>query len=306
MVAPSKIVMPRTAHLLALEVLAAYVRHAPIDIGKWRLALRSIELVRKYGTKLGARTIRTKHGFRMKLNLADWVDQHIYATGEFEPDVIAVARRFLQTGMTALDIGANVGFLTMVFSSIVGGRGRVIALEPQPVAINRLKVNLELNPDVYVELHQIAASDEEGEINFNCGPFEHSGIGSIRQLNRESKQISVRTVKVDSILDPQLRINLVKIDVEGAELKVISGMQETIARWKPDLIIEVSDSYLTQMGGSAAELCNTLCSFGYSMFQIGWDGLTKIDGWHSGLPDQFNAVFTTTPSVIADMIVRAA
>ena len=298
--------MTRTLHSLAVDGLSRYVRHVPIDLGKWRLSLRSIELVRRYGTTMGARTIRTKHGFRMKLNLADWVDQHIYATGEFEPDVIAVVSRLLQTGMTAVDIGANVGFLSMLFATIVGPNGRVIAFEPQPVAINRLQHNLDLNPNIRVELHQFAASDEDGEIKFNCGPNDHSGIGSMRQLNRASKGISVRTVTVDSILDPKLRVNLVKVDVEGAELKVISGMKETITRWKPDLIVEVSHSYLTQMGGSAAELCNTLRSFGYSMFQIGWQGLAEFDGWHSGLPDQFNAVFTTRPSIIADMAISHA
>jgi hypothetical protein len=133
----------------AVGALARYVRHCPVDAGKWRLARPSIDLVRKHGPTMGKRTVRTKYGFRMKLELSDWVDQHIFATGDYEPDVVAVIRNCLHQGMTAVDVGANVGFFSLLFAKLIGPSGNVLAFEPQPVVLTRLRENIRLiEPDL--------------------------------------------------------------------------------------------------------------------------------------------------------------
>ena len=93
-----------------------------------------------------------------------------------------------------------------------------------------------------------------------------------------------------------------KVDIEGAETRVVSGLQKTIARWKPHLVVEVSNAYLTQMGSSATELCERLLTRGYGMFRIGWDGLTECRQWHDGLPDQFNALFTVNTAPFSRLL----
>jgi FkbM family methyltransferase len=279
----------------AVGALARYVRHFPVDAGKWRLARPSIDLVRKHGPTMGERTIRTKYGFRMKLDLGDWVDQHVFATGEYEPDVIAVVRNSLCAGMTAVDVGANIGFFSLLFAKTVGPTGTVLAFEPQPLVLARLRENIRLNPNLDVEVQAIAASDVVSEIDFFCGPTDHSGIASLRSFAGSSQRISVKTAPLDRILASYPSVNLIKVDVEGAELKAIDGLQDTIRRCQPDLIVEVSNSYLQQMNASAAALCESICRFGYSMFQIGWNGLSIVDRWSESLPAQFNALFTHRP-----------
>jgi hypothetical protein len=136
-------------------------------------------------------------------------------------------------------------------------------------------------------------SDVAGEIAFYCGPPEHSGVASLRALEG-AEQTTVSTVSGDEAISGVARIDLIKIDVEGAETRVIRGLHNTLARDKPDLIVEVSHIYLQQAGSSGPELCNTIMEHGYRMFQIAWEGTRECHGWSDALPDQFNAVFTAS------------
>lgn len=289
---------------IALGAISGYVRHSPLELGKWRLALRSIQMARQIGPRMGARTVRTKHRFRMRLDLRDWVDQHIYATGEYEPDVLAVAKLALRPGMTAIDVGANVGFFSLLFASLVGPCGKTVAFEPQPRAYARLTENLTLNQSMTIDLRKVAVSDREGEFDFYCGPVDHSGVASLRPLDDKAERISVPTATCDSLLAGFEQVNLIKIDVEGAETRVIHGMSATIDRCRPDLIVEVSDRYLQEMGSSGRELCSLLSERGYEMYQIDWNGLAPLAGWNDSLPDQFNALFTFEPTRFSQLIRR--
>ncbi len=240
----------------------------------------------------------------MELDLTDWVDQHIYATGEYEPDVLAVAKAVLRPGMTAVDIGANVGFFSLLFATLVGPQGKVISLEPQPRVHDRLVKNLALNPSLAVDVRKVAASDSAGELSFYCGPADHSGVASLRPLDAAAERITVPTASGDDLLCDCRQIDLIKIDVEGAETRVIRGLSATLDRCQPDLVVEVSNRYLQEMGSSGRELCGMLCSRGYQMFQIDWSGLTPLAGWNDGLSDQFNALFTQYPQRFKRLIKR--
>ncbi len=294
----------RMLQTLLLSATTNYVRHSPILYGKWRIALQSIAMTRRLGPSMGTRTVRTSHGFRMGLALADWVDQHIYATGEYEPDVLAVVKETLRDGMTAVDIGANVGFFSLLFATLVGQSGKVISFEPQPRAYDRMTQNLALNRALRVNLHKIAASDGVGEVSFYCGPEDHSGIASLRPLGATAQRIVVAAAPADSLLQEVARVDLIKIDVEGAEARAIKGLTLTLDRCRPDVIIEVSNRYLAEMRSSGRELCGLLSDRGYQMFQIGWNGLAPLAGWNDNLPDQFNALFTHQPAKFDRLIQR--
>lgn len=288
---------------LALGAVTKYVRHSPVQIAKWRLALKTVQWVRRFGPQMGSRTVRTKYGFRMRLNLADWVDQHIFATGDYEPEVIEVAKHSIAPGNTVIDIGANVGFFSLLFSTLVGRNGKVTSFEPQPSAVTRLNENVRLNQHLQVNVHQLAASDVTGTLSFYCGPEDHSGVASLRSIDHFSRRIDVNTAPLDEIIPAQQQVHLIKIDVEGAEAKVIAGATRTIGMWRPDIVVEVSNSYLKQMGSSGAELCEAFFQFGYSMYHIDWKGLRNCPVWTESLPDQFNALFTVLPEKFSSMVL---
>lgn len=264
--------------------------------------MSALRMARSYGHRLGTATIRTTDGFRMELDLSDWVDQHIYAIGEYESDVVTVVKAALKKGMTAIDIGANVGFFSLLFSTIVGSGGKVLAFEPQPAAIKRLARNIELNPRLAIEVHNLAAADADGEISFYCGPVNHSGVASIRPRKDDQDAIIVRSARADDIIASALSVDLIKIDVEGAETRVIAGLENTIKRSHPHIIVEVSDLYLREMGSSGQELVEKLCGYGYRAFQITSHGLVEVTTWSETLAEQFNALFTTNHSEFRPLI----
>jgi FkbM family methyltransferase len=255
---------------------------------------------------MGQRTIRTSDGFLMRLDLRDWVDQHIFAVGHYEPDVVAVVKTALLPGGCAIDVGANVGYFSLLFAHLVGPTGRALSFEPQPSAFERLAANIALNPSLAVKVHRVAASDERGFLDFYCGPPDHSGVASIRDHGQSGDRLAVATTPIDDVLDADRPVNLLKIDVEGAEMKVVAGARRTIERWRPDVIVEVSESFLRQMGSSGAELCDVFFGRGYRMFGIRWDGIRECHGWHPDLPDQFNALFTTNPTRFRALVTQGA
>lgn len=278
---------------IALDAITCYVRHSPIELGKWRLALRSINWVRHLGPRMGKRMVRTKQGFRMLLYLNDWVDQHIFATGEFEPEVVAIVSSLIKPGSCAIDIGANVGYFSLLFAQLAGPFGKVIAFEPQPDVHARLLQNLSLNPRLTVSMRSEAVSDSQGYVAFYCGSDDHSGIASLRARADAAAVVNVTTARLDDILNFDNRIDLVKIDVEGAEHRVIDGMEYILDRWHPDLLVEVSDCYLREVGSSGKELCERLWARDYQMFRLQCNGLEPVQQWFDELPGQFNAFFTT-------------
>jgi hypothetical protein len=87
-------------------------------------------------------------------------------------------------------------------------------------------------------------------------------------------------------------ISLVKIDVEGAELQVLRGMEKMLRQSRPNCLVEVTDSFLREMGDSSDALLAFLEQLGYVCYMIGDKRLTLIDSKHSNLPEQWNALFT--------------
>jgi FkbM family methyltransferase len=291
---------------LPVRCVAGYLRNFSVDVARWRLKFFAIREARRLGSLLGSPIVRTKPGFRMALDMRNWQDQHIYATGEWEDYTTHLCRLILRPGDAVIDVGANIGFFSLLFSKCVADAGRVIAFEPVPHNRRRLLQNLELNAAVNVGLREEAASDSPGSVKMNVGPASHNGISSFRTIASASEIIDVRTVRIDDTLDPNMPVRLVKIDVEGAEAKVIRGMSATLEKWRPDLIIEITDNFLKEMGDSAQAMCDGLISRGYSMYHIDWDGLVRIHTWRDGLPSQFDAFFTARPLPAEGLQVKQA
>src|SRR5262249_10499960 len=109
-------------------------------------------------------------GARYELHLGEMIDLALYLH-QFEPDVRAAIRRITKPGMTVLDIGANIGAHTLLFSALVGPEGRVVAFEPTEFAYAKLEKNLSLNPGLRVELVRVALADRTArrqEVDFRA------------------------------------------------------------------------------------------------------------------------------------------
>lgn len=171
-----------------------------------------------------------------------------FALGKYEPEVAAAFRQYCRSGMTVFDIGANAGHHLLLLSKLCGPEGHLHAFEPVPENVACLSETLRLNRLSNVTLHELAVSDGEGtaEFKFN-GVFDGFGClaqgGHGRSADRAVPRGSIRvqTIDLDTFCE-RFRISsvdLIKVDIEGAELLALRGMTRTLRAHLPVLIMEL-------------------------------------------------------------------
>jgi len=158
-------------------------------------------------------------------NNPDWMTQYSIAqrpVSRHEPEVVEYLLQNLKPGMTFLDVGAGVGWFTLIGAHEVGDEGLVLAYEPLPSRYKLLRENVKLNNFENVQCFPLALSDKEGEAYM-------TGRHLMRLTHRKT-DISTKTISLDShfVTLNLKRVDVVKIDVEGEELKVLYGMEQTI------------------------------------------------------------------------------
>lgn len=181
-----------------------------------------------------------------------------------EAGPVSRLRPLVTPGSTVVDVGANVGFFSLRFARWVGTSGQVIAIEPesQNLAVLRRRVaRARLEP--IVRCVAAAAADRPGEVRLSLNPV-HPGDHRIGTTGEP-----VRAVTVDELTGNDSReISLVKIDVQGAEMMVLSGARRVIVAERPALFIEVDDAALEQYGSSAEGLLRTVLDLGYTAHRL--------------------------------------
>jgi FkbM family methyltransferase len=214
----------------------------------------------------GEREIGVSGNIRMSVNLANGQQRQMFM-GCFAREVQAAVISLLRPGDTFLDVGANVGFLTLLGAGRVGSSGRVIGVEPYPPTFQLLQKNVLSNKLGFVEIHQIALSSEAGTLRLWVpAQTEH------REFNISVVQ-GENTTPVDvpaGTLDERLAdwkagpIQLMKIDVEGAEPRVFKGgagaLRAGVVR---HLLCEINGKYLVRQGTSPMGLIDQLQELGF-------------------------------------------
>jgi FkbM family methyltransferase len=273
--------------------LAHYLRHSPIAKGRHRLLSLARPIGREIGHSVGWRRIRTRHDFLMDLNLKDWIPQDIFLLGEFEPATTTVVKILLERGDRVVDVGANIGYFSLLFSQCVGEQGQVHSFEPVPQLASMLQSNAALNRFSQITLNRVALSDHEGQAHFYVGPDDNSGLSSLRQPRSSSASLDVELKKFDGIFSPDENIALIKIDVEGAELAVVRGMDAYLRARHPNILLEVTKQFLEEMGDSEQGLLTHLQDLGYHCYVIGEARIELLQSRTQALPEQWNALFST-------------
>lgn len=179
------------------------------------------------------------------------VAQLVNATsGGFEPGTRRRLIRLLEPGMGVADVGANIGLLTVAAARTVGPAGRVFAFEPEDEPRECLARTLHLNGLSWVELSAAAAGRATGPQTFHVSPIlGHSSLYELPADEGEARAVTVEVVRLDDVVPRRQRLDLVKIDVEGAELDVLAGMSRLL-KANPDIavIAEYGPSHLKRVG----------------------------------------------------------
>ena len=204
--------------------------------------------------------------FRMYVRLDDWaVGARIAVKRSYEPHVTRTLRQLLKPGTSFVDIGANIGYYTLLAAAHVGSSGKVIAFEPSSDNCGILRMSLQANHFTNVNLYPFAVADVEGIVGFGMDDSN----GRISLDDPASAAYQVRAVTLDTFLKDQPQIDVIKIDIEGAEGRALYGMRNIIRRHHPVILTEFSPRGLSIASNiSPEEYLNQLRDLGYQIAVI--------------------------------------
>jgi FkbM family methyltransferase len=214
-------------------------------------------------------------GYRIRLEFSDLSASHIYFN-RYEPEETEKIVKLVGPGMTVLDVGANIGYFTLLLAGRVGPSGRVHAFEPNPVLHNKLRENAALNPeyaDGRIAFHREALGSYEGEAEFFCPIAGHEGVGGLRNTNRAplSAVIRVPVQMLDAFVANEgiTRLDFIKMDIEGGELDALRGAERTLRNLHPKLLFEAFEVNTEPYGYRVFEILSYLEQRDYIVKQAG-------------------------------------
>ena len=256
--APTRRVLMQSSILYRALVAYSYLPHHP---GQGFIIDR---ILPRLEPPLNRLRPRTRFGIRFECDLTDKLTREIYYYG-FDRRDCRVLSRLVESGQVVLDIGANIGYFSLLFAKWVGATGAVHAFEPFPETVLRFKRNLELNPRLksIVRIHELAISDSVGSLSMAVPDQGNSGCNYLRTDG--SQTIKVTTLDAFVQQERLSNIDLIKIDVEGSEVALLEGARETIERFRPVLMIEVNPSTLQRFSKTSADLIELLGKHRYRM-----------------------------------------
>lgn len=216
---------------------------------------------------------RIAGGFRMNLETGDLLSQRVACEEAFEPDVRKAFLEIASRGVDVLDIGANIGYYTLLAASVIGNSHHVYAFEPQPRVARNLRANVVLNRLSNVTIFEFALSDREGQAEFFLPEYGVEGHGSLADNGRfrVMSRIPVVTRPLDTVLAEmsEPKIGLIKMDAEGAELSILRGASRLLASPdRPFIIFEACEENTRAFGYSVFDLLMFIQSFGYELRQL--------------------------------------
>jgi FkbM family methyltransferase len=218
-------------------------------------------------------TVRWYDGLRLRLFLGNDLSKPLYIGGSFEPNEFAALAAELGPGKTFVDIGANEGVYTVFAAQRVGSAGRVVAIEPSGKVVERLHANLRLNRLRNVTVVEAAIGDINGEVELAVAGYSHEGQNTVGPVVANPKvetagheRVAVRRLD-DVVAELSLeRVDVIKIDAEGSEVRVLAGAGEVIRRHAPLVQLEVASEALEAQGATAADLLEAIEGLGLGLW----------------------------------------
>lgn len=271
------------------DVVATFLRSSEFD-SRNLLGSRSLDDTR----------LAELNGFSIYYQSGDIDAGQAIAQGVYEPEIERLFRERVKPGMTVADVGANIGFYTMLSASMVGASGRVVAIEPNPVNVKLIEASRRENSFENVELHAVAANDTPGVLVLNTQYSNGFVRGLGDNLNSLFRSEIVYGAQLDRLLKLD-RLDFLKIDVEGAEHRALTGFREALSRFRPTIVTEFSPLVLPNEG---ADYLGFLLELGYRLgvvqpsggiVDLGADSAAVIQAWRDRGIDHIDLLATPAP-----------
>lgn len=217
----------------------------------------------------------------MNLLLSEHMQRRIFWMGCYSQDIAQLLNQLIKPGMVILDVGANIGEITLLTAQRVGPEGRVFSFEPMDGISRKLEWHAKINQLHQISIQKIALGDRIADnipIYLSCGQVvedEHDGLGSLyggEQGQNPVQHIAMTTLDEWQSKQHLERIDLIKIDIEGAELACLKGAKKSIQKYKPKIIIEIQDFSSARAGYKSSDILAFLSELNYVFHHIGKGG----------------------------------
>jgi len=218
------------------------------------------------------------YGVKLKLHLKNDVDKRLFLYG-FEKDIIRCFRKLIKKDDVVLDIGANIGIYSLIASESIGKIGRIYAFEPANIAYSSLLYNIKLNRIDNIYPIKAGVSDHSGRAIFNiCHDDAYNSLGEapLKQIIK-SETIDLMSID-DFVINYKIaKVNVIKVDTEGAEYLVFKGAHKTLNKHKPILFFEHNPIVTKGFSNSTHDLIELIRFHGYELFEIKNGNLVRIE-----------------------------
>jgi len=241
----------------------------------------AVELtINREGTKA---TGHAWFGARLLCDLGDMVPQRIYYSGVWEPDISRMIASRLARGDTMIDVGANVGYFSLLASHLTGPTGRVFAIEPWPATVKILRQNIRLNDITNIEVVDQAVAARKENVTLASDSGRNSGAVSQLTTSPALMQLTVKAAPLIELvgIEALRQAKVIKIDIEGAEPAVLKELLTLADQLSSDLTIvaEVTPAAFNEYDWSLPQLLADFRSIGFKPAHINNDYTFDKNWW---------------------------
>jgi FkbM family methyltransferase len=200
-------------------------------------------------------------GITVSLRTNQRIERWMWA-GAYERELVQLMKRTLKSGMTVVDVGANIGYLSALASGLVGNTGQVHAFEPMPQNVSRLRQNL--SAFRWARLYPCAVGEAPGKATI-CFDESESGWASLLITDDLKCRAEVDVIRLDDwARDAAItRVDFVKMDIEGGEFRALRGAQEMLSRFRPIIVAELNAVCLARDHRKPEDVFALLQGLGY-------------------------------------------
>tara|TARA_Y100000741_G_scaffold363815_1_gene352971 strand:+ start:3993 stop:4883 length:891 start_codon:yes stop_codon:yes gene_type:complete len=223
--------------------------------------------------------IKKIQGSRMKLNVNDpGISKELLLYGFHEERTTNIVKKIIKPGMNLIELGANVGYYTLLESRLLNGKGKIFAIEPVPENFTSLNDNIKLNDHKNIETFNLAISDKKGEFDFfltnesNWGSMVDPSSDKISKTMsdklkiRHNNKIKVKAISIDDFVKENniKEVNFIRMDIEGYEIEAIKGMKNTLkSNGNISLLIEIHNKIFSDVKKSYGPTFEFLLNNGF-------------------------------------------
>jgi len=262
--------------LMAPEGLALHAIHdwASYYGGEGRSLAERVRAVR-YARLDRAKAITWLEDLEVQIHPNDDLSRALYISGLYEPSTLMAMRRLLPPGGRFIDIGANAGLFAMIASRWVGRCGHVDAFEPSEREFGRLVQHVEMNELKNVSARRLAIGGHNGIAQLRVAPFPNAGHNTLGSSfayqavqTERIETIEVTTLDAFARTEHIVRLDAIKMDIEGSEYSALRGATDVLNSLRPALIVEVSRAALDRCGARPEQVIDFLRAHRYRAHRI--------------------------------------